>query len=94
MADALTAAQLEIMRRVRDGTELTAPPFIPHLVNELSLLHRFQLLRYRNPLELELTWCGSEYLARASDGGSRWPDFAHELPLDVAQHIRSPEAEY
>lgn len=65
MADALTSAQLEILRRVRDGAELTAPPFITGMINELSFLRAFKLLAFRGTFDAELTSLGRDYLAAA-----------------------------
>ena len=65
MADALTSTQLEIMRRIRDGAELTAPPFIPGMINELSFLRSFKLLAFQRTFDAELTPLGRAYLAAA-----------------------------
>lgn len=65
MADALTSVQLEILRRVRDGSELTAPPFITGMINELSFLRAFKLVTFRGTFDAELTPLGRNYLAAA-----------------------------
>ena len=65
MADALNGAQFEILRRVRDGVELTAPPFIPAMINELRFLRAFRLVEFRNTFDVKLTPLGSAYLAEA-----------------------------
>jgi hypothetical protein len=65
MADALTGAQLEILRRIRDGAQLTAPPFIPGMINELSFLRAFKLLAFHRTFDAELTPLGRAYLAAA-----------------------------
>jgi hypothetical protein len=65
MADALTSTQLEILRRVRDGSELTAPPFIGGMINELSFLRAFKLVAFRSMFDCELTPLGRNYLAAA-----------------------------
>ncbi|HEY8974105.1 MAG TPA: hypothetical protein VIN75_07795 [Burkholderiaceae bacterium] len=69
MADALTSAQLEILRRIRDGAELTAPPFIPGMINELSFLRSFKLLAFQRTFEAELTPLGRAYLAASERPG-------------------------
>jgi hypothetical protein len=63
MADALSGVQLEILRRVRDGAELTAPPFIPGMIGELNFLRAFKLLAFRRMFDAELTPLGRDYLA-------------------------------
>jgi len=65
MADALTSAQMEILRRVRDGAELTAPPFISGMINELGFLRAFRLITFRGAFDAELTPLGRNYLAAA-----------------------------
>jgi hypothetical protein len=65
MADALTSPQLEILRRVRDGSELTAAPFISGMINELSFLRAFKLIVFRSAFDCELTPLGRNYLAAA-----------------------------
>jgi len=69
MADALTSTQLEILRRIRDGAELTAPPFIPGMINELSFLRTFKLLAFQRAFDAELTPLGRAYLAAADRTG-------------------------
>jgi hypothetical protein len=63
MADALSGVQLEILRRVRDGSELTAPPFIPGMISELNFLRAFKLVMFRRTFDAELTPLGRDYLA-------------------------------
>jgi len=65
MADALTSAQLELLRRIRDGAELSAPPFIAHMINELSFLRSFKLLSFERTFDAELMLLGRAYLAAA-----------------------------
>jgi hypothetical protein len=65
MADALSGTQLEILRRVRDGVQLTAPPFIPGMISELGFLQAFRLLVFRRTFDVELTQLGRDYLAAA-----------------------------
>ena len=69
MADALTSAQLEILRRIRDGAELTAPPYIPGLITELHFLRSFKLLAFRRAFDAELTPLGRAYLEAADRPG-------------------------
>ncbi len=65
MADALPGTQLEILRRIRDGIDLTAPPYVPGMIGELGFLHTFQLVVFRKTFEAELTALGRAYLAAA-----------------------------
>ena len=65
MADALSGTQLEILRRIRDGIDLTAPPFIPGMIGELGFLHTFKLIVFRRTFEADLTALGRAYLAAA-----------------------------
>jgi hypothetical protein len=65
MADALTSPQLEILRRVRDGSELTAAPFISGMINELNFLRAFKLIVLRSMFDCDLTPLGRNYLAAA-----------------------------
>jgi hypothetical protein len=65
MADALSGVQLEILRRVRDGAPLTAPPFIPGMLGELNFLRAFKLVQFRRTFDAELTPLGRDYLAAA-----------------------------
>ena len=74
MADALTSSQLEILRRIRDGAELTAPPFIPHMINELNFLRSFQLVAFRRTFDADLTPLGRAYLAAAERQTDVEPD--------------------
>ncbi|MBW8760409.1 MAG: hypothetical protein JF586_22705 [Burkholderiales bacterium] len=74
MADALTSSQLEILRRIRDGVELTAPPFIAHMVNELNFLRSFKLVAFHRTFEAELTPLGRAYLAAAERQADVEPD--------------------
>ena len=64
MDSALTGAQLEILRRVRDGVELTAPPMIPGMITELGFLHAFELVEFRRTFDVGLTEFGRAYLAK------------------------------
>ena len=65
MADALTSPQMEILRRVRNGSELTAPPFISGMINELSFLRAFKLIKFRSTFDCELILLGRNYLEAA-----------------------------
>ena len=65
MADALTSTQLEILRRIRDASDLTAPPFISGMINELSFLRAFKLIVFRSTFDCDLTPLGRNYLAAA-----------------------------
>ncbi|MFL6629477.1 MAG: hypothetical protein ACJ8IK_15855 [Burkholderiaceae bacterium] len=74
MADALTSTQLEILRRVRDGSELTAAPFISGMINELGFLRAFKLIVFRNMFDCELTTLGRNYLADVERQASVEPE--------------------
>ncbi len=74
MADALSAVQLEILRRVRDGAALTAPPFIPRMISELGFLHSFKLIVFRQTFDAELTQLGRAYLAAVDRQASAQPE--------------------
>jgi len=74
MADALTRPQLEILRRVRDGSELTAAPFISGMINELNFLRAFKLVLFRSTFDCELTPLGRNYLAAAERQASVEPE--------------------
>ncbi len=65
MADALTKAQLEILRRLRDGDGLTNVSFVPNLLSELAFLRTFRLVTVSGHLDVVLTDTGRAYLADA-----------------------------
>ena len=81
MADALTKAQMEILRRLRNGTELTAVPFIPNLLGELALLRGLGVVTVGRHLVVALSDIGCDYLDAAQlhaqglehpDGQTTW----------------------
>ncbi|HEY9010142.1 MAG TPA: hypothetical protein VIN06_03915 [Devosia sp.] len=65
MADALTTAQLDVLRRLRDGVELSGVPFIPNLLSELAFLRTFGLVEICGRLDATLTDSGRSYLMAA-----------------------------
>ncbi len=71
MADALTRAQLEILRRLRDGVGLTDVPFISNLLSELEFLRTFSLVKVSGQLDVVLTDAGRAYLADAETHAAR-----------------------
>jgi hypothetical protein len=72
MADALTKAQLEILRRLRDGAGLTDFPFIPNLLSELEFLRTFKLVKVSGQLGVALSDTGRAYLADAETHAARF----------------------
>ncbi len=72
MADALTRAQLEILRRLRDGVGLTDVPFISNLLSELEFLRTFSLVMVSGQLDVVLTDTGRAYLADAETHAARF----------------------
>lgn len=66
MASALTHKQLEVLRRIRDGIELTARPYIQGVLNELGLLRAFGLVEYRSVFDVAITAQGLAYLHGAT----------------------------
>jgi len=76
MADALTTAQLDVLRRLRDGVALSEVPFIPNLLGELAFLRTFGLVEIRGHLDVTLTDVGRSYLMAAerqcADAAARW----------------------
>jgi sigma-B regulation protein RsbQ len=71
MADALTAPQMEILRRVRAGIDLTALPLVPGLTSELHFLQTFGLVEFRGVLDVGLTPLGDIYLDAAERQAAR-----------------------
>jgi hypothetical protein len=66
MADALTAIQLEILRRVRDGASWSGEPAIAGELRETLLLCALGLVDHAGfPCQLSLTPLGRAYLAAA-----------------------------
>jgi hypothetical protein len=72
MADALTRAQLEILRRLRDGAGRTDVPFIPNLLCELELLRTFSLVKVNEQLDVVLSDAGRAYLADAETHAAKF----------------------
>jgi len=70
MADALTRAQLEILRRLREDIELSGAPFVPNLLSELAFLRTFRLVEVRGDHDVLLTDAGRRYLACAERAGA------------------------
>jgi len=65
MADALTATQMEILRRARDASDVSIGPFLPGLMREVSFLSAMRLVQWSGNLRFVLTTLGREYLALA-----------------------------
>lgn len=65
MADALTATQMEILRRIRDASDITLGPFLPGLMREIGFLSTMRLVQWNGNLRFALTPQGGEYLTLA-----------------------------
>jgi hypothetical protein len=64
MADALTALQLEVLRRVRDGASWSTTPFVAGELREALLLCGLGLIDHQGfPGGMRLTALGRAYLA-------------------------------
>jgi len=62
MAAALNPVQREVLRRLRDGEELFAEPWLPGLVAELALLETLRLVHSPAFMMFELTPAGRRYV--------------------------------
>lgn len=63
MASALTAVQVEVLRRLRDGGDLFAEPPLPGVLGEVAFLLAIGLLDLHGPLDVQLSGLGRAYLA-------------------------------
>jgi len=63
MASALTPAQVDVLRRLRDGVEFSTEPLRPGLLREVAFLIAMGLLELHGPLDVQLSALGRAYLA-------------------------------
>jgi hypothetical protein len=63
VASALTAVQVEVLRRLRDGGDLFTGPPLPGLLGEVSFLLTMGLLELHGLLDVQLSGLGRAYLA-------------------------------
>lgn len=76
MPDALTPSQVQVLRRVRDGTLWSADTPLEHELAEAMFLTALGLLEYAQLGIFELTALGEQYLAgiEASSPDAGQPD--------------------
>jgi len=65
MADALTPTQIILLRRLRDGTELAAPPVVNGIFGEIAFLNAIGLVHVHAFFDVRLTDFGAACLAAA-----------------------------
>ncbi len=71
MPDALTASQVEVLRRVRDGKLWSVDSPLDDELREAQLLEGFGLIDYVERGIFSLTPLGADYLADIEDSAAR-----------------------